>query len=159
MAELKDSGNRREFESGAVRDMQEGKGRCDLLPLEVFIEEGYFSPAIEYIIEAICSFKNTGKYNYLHLALIKFINEYYSGDYYTTLLELAKHYEDGARKYGDENWKKGIPVNVYIDSAIRHLLKYLRGDKDEPHNRAFVWNVLCCIWTCINIPELNKYGK
>jgi hypothetical protein len=30
--EVKDSGNRRSFESGAVRDMQEGKGRCDLLP-------------------------------------------------------------------------------------------------------------------------------
>ena len=28
-----DSGNRRAFESGAVRDIQEGKGRCDLLPL------------------------------------------------------------------------------------------------------------------------------
>ena len=30
---IKDSGNRREFESGAVRDMAEGKGRCDLMPL------------------------------------------------------------------------------------------------------------------------------
>lgn len=29
---LKDSGNRREFETGAVRDMAEGKGRFDLLP-------------------------------------------------------------------------------------------------------------------------------
>ena len=29
---IQDSGNRREFETGAVRDMQEGKGRCDLLP-------------------------------------------------------------------------------------------------------------------------------
>lgn len=29
---LQDSGNRREFDTGAVRDMQEGKGRCDLLP-------------------------------------------------------------------------------------------------------------------------------
>lgn len=29
---LKDSGNRRQFETGAVRDMAEGKGRCDLLP-------------------------------------------------------------------------------------------------------------------------------
>ena len=28
-----DSGARRQFESGAVRDIQEGKGRCDLLPL------------------------------------------------------------------------------------------------------------------------------
>ena len=31
--ELKDSGARREFGTGAVRDIQEGKGRCDLLPL------------------------------------------------------------------------------------------------------------------------------
>jgi hypothetical protein len=35
---IKDSGDRREFESGAVRDMQEGKGRCDLLPLDVVAE-------------------------------------------------------------------------------------------------------------------------
>ena len=35
MAELKDSGARREFASGAVRDIAEGKGRCDLLPLGV----------------------------------------------------------------------------------------------------------------------------
>ena len=32
---LKDSGARREFESGAVRDISEGKGRCDLLPLDI----------------------------------------------------------------------------------------------------------------------------
>jgi hypothetical protein len=32
MTEIKDSGTRREFDTGAVRDMQEGKGRCDLLP-------------------------------------------------------------------------------------------------------------------------------
>lgn len=30
--EILDSGNRREFETGAVRDMAEGKGRLDLLP-------------------------------------------------------------------------------------------------------------------------------
>ena len=32
--EIKDSGNRREFETGAVRDMQQGKGRYDLVPME-----------------------------------------------------------------------------------------------------------------------------
>ena len=30
--EVKDSGERRQFETGAVRDRSEGKGRCDLLP-------------------------------------------------------------------------------------------------------------------------------
>ena len=35
---IKDSGDRTEFESGAVRDCAEGKGRCDLVPIEAFCE-------------------------------------------------------------------------------------------------------------------------
>lgn len=35
---IKDSGNRRTFESGAVRDIQEGKGRMDLLPWAAIME-------------------------------------------------------------------------------------------------------------------------
>lgn len=65
MKEILDSGNRREFDTGAVRDIQEGKGRCDLMPLDV----------------------------------------------------------------------------------IAHNMA----------DRAFCWNVLCCIWTCMHHPELNDY--
>ena len=32
-----DSGERTQFQSGAVRDMHEGKGRCDLLPMCVLL--------------------------------------------------------------------------------------------------------------------------
>ena len=32
---LKDSGARREFDTGAVRDIAEGKGSADLLPLGI----------------------------------------------------------------------------------------------------------------------------
>ncbi len=35
---IKDSGNRREFETGAVRDIQDGKGRYDLIPWEAIHE-------------------------------------------------------------------------------------------------------------------------
>ena len=35
---IKDSDERREFETGAVRDMAEGKGRMDLLPWAAIIE-------------------------------------------------------------------------------------------------------------------------
>lgn len=38
MATIKDSGDRREFDTGAVRDMAEGKGRMDLLPWAAIIE-------------------------------------------------------------------------------------------------------------------------
>ena len=37
LTELKDSGKRTEFASGAVRDMHEGKGRFDLLPMCVLL--------------------------------------------------------------------------------------------------------------------------
>ena len=38
MAEIKDSGQRTEFESGALRDMHDGKGRFDLLPWHAITE-------------------------------------------------------------------------------------------------------------------------
>lgn len=147
---IKDSGSRREFETGAVRDIQEGKGRCDLLPLDV-VGNILASPTIAYI----STFVNTGDIGYLFSAVTS------SGvfhDSYTTFLEVAKHFEEGAKKYGEYNWQKGIPTHCYIDSAVRHYLKYLRGDTDEPHDRAFVWNILCCIWTCKHKPELNDYA-
>ena len=75
------------------------------------------------------------------------------------LLEVAKHFEEGAKKYGENNWQKGIPVKRYIDSGVRHYLKFLHGDKDEPHDRAFCWNIICAIWTCMHKPELNDYAK
>ena len=80
-------------------------------------------------------------------------------DPFTMLLEVSKHFEEGAKKYGEYNWQKGIPVHCYIDSAVRHYLKWLREDDDEPHDRAFVWNILCCIWTCTHKPELDDFTK
>lgn len=151
-----DSGTRREFATGAVRDIQEGKGRCDLLPFDVV------SGFLEFIGDEVCSsvfdslydFVDTGCEHYLYEVLSKAgIFE----DCYNMLLEVSKHFEEGAKKYGDSNWQKGIPVRCYIDSAVRHYLKYLRGDKDEPHDRAFYWNILCAIWTCEHKPEFNDY--
>ena len=52
--EIKDSGERREFLSGAVRDIQEGKGRCDLLPLDII-----GSILNDYILNQISSFDQT----------------------------------------------------------------------------------------------------
>ena len=50
MSEILDSGERRTFESGAVRDMQEGKGRFDLLPMCVLMRlaKHYEKGAIKY---------------------------------------------------------------------------------------------------------------
>ena len=153
-----DSGERTEFETGAVRDMRKGKGRCDLLPLDVvalYIEDDLDKPDI--ILWSIAQFQKTGSPSYLYSALKEFERIGF-GDPHTLVLETAIHFEEGALKYGEHNWQRGIPVKCYVDSAVRHYLKFLRGDKDEPHDRAFVWNLLCCIWTCQHKPALNDYA-
>lgn len=158
-----DSGNRREFESGAVRDIQEGKGRCDLLPLDVVAEYGTQRMSNKFggVLYSIDCFKEENNTDHLHTALDFFCHNHnrWDGEDCTMLLEVAKHFEEGCKKYGENNWQKGIPTHCYIDSAVRHYLKYLRGDTDEPHDRAFCWNILCCIWTCKHKPELNDYRK
>lgn len=148
---IKDSGDRTEFATGAVRDMREGKGRCDLMPLEVvaeYIRRGISNPKNEeryWFFEDIARFQATNNTDFLYCAMAVFepsAFEYTS----TMLLEVAKHFEEGAKKYGENNWQKGIPTYCYIDSAVRHYLKWLDGQTDERHDRAVMWNLMCCIW-------------
>ena len=154
MAQLKDSGERRQFESGAVRDIQGGKGRCDLLPLdiigELLISE---SDNIHNIFVALSEFMHDSDLNHIY-SVIAWFCSYHDWSLYQCILEVSKQYEDGANKYGEHNWEKGIPVHCYLDSGIRHLLKFLAGYTDEPHDRAFIWNMLGLIWTHEHKPEL-----
>ena len=104
--EIKDSGTRRTFETGAVRDNEVGKGRTDLIPA--------------------CA-----------------------------LLRLSKHYEIGGKKYGENNYQLGIPISSFMDSAMRHLLKYMDGWDDEDHLSAATWNILGAMWTEEKKPEMQ----
>lgn len=143
---IRDSGDRTEFPSGAVRDCKEGKGRFDLVPLDVVadIMGGSvlrYLAAFQRCMWQKCDLDTA----LLEIALTDFCEErgWQSAD---MMLEVAKHFEEGARKYGEHNWRRGIPVQCYIDSAVRHYLKWRRGDEDESHDRAFAWNIMCCIW-------------
>ncbi len=71
------------------------------------------------------------------------------------LRRLAKHYENGAVKYGDRNWEKGQPLSRYIDSAFRHLVCVLEGLTDEDHISAVSWNMFAYLET---LDKINK-GK
>lgn len=62
-------------------------------------------------------------------------------------LELYKHFEKGAMKYGERNWEKGQPLSEYIGSARRHELKFRQGLWDENHLIAYLWNVYCLVHT------------
>lgn len=96
--QMKDSGERQEFETGAVRDTQTGKGRYDLLPV-------------------------------------------------VALERVAKVYQKGAEKYDERNWMQGIPISRFMDSALRHLMQYAEGRRDEDHVAQAAFNVLGIIHT------------
>ena len=104
--EIKDSGTRREFETGAVRDMVEGKGDMASIPWE-------------------------------------------------SILRLSRHYEAGAKKYSRWNFRKGIPVSSFIDSACRHLAKYQCGEDDEDHLAAAAFNILGAMLMENTMPEMQ----
>ena len=106
MYQILDSEERTEFESGAVRDMHEGKGDMVSIPWE-------------------------------------------------SILRLSKHYENGAKKYQRWNFRKGIPVSSFIDSACRHLAKYQCGMDDEDHLAAAAFNVFGAMLMENTMPEMN----
>jgi hypothetical protein len=58
------------------------------------------------------------------------------------LERLALRCEFGDELHGKNNWKKGIPISSYANSALRHLNNYLSGNMDEDHLSAVGWNVL-----------------
>lgn len=69
--------------------------------------------------------------------------------------ELAKHCEEGAAKYGEHNIDKGCPQHSLLDSAIRHLVKYINGWDDEPHLRAALWNIAWAMQQETTHPEMQ----
>ena len=71
------------------------------------------------------------------------------------VMEVSKLCEEGAIKYGERNVDKGIPLHSLLDSAARHLAKYITGDMDEDHLRSAAWNLLWALEQRFTHPELN----
>lgn len=60
------------------------------------------------------------------------------------LARWAKHLTLGAKKYDKRNWMKaaGEPeLNRFIESAARHFVQWMAGDKDEDHAAAVIFNL------------------
>jgi len=152
---IKDSGNRRTFAGGGVRDMAEGKGACWLMPLDIIAEiyaydnlkgdreyECYPNEVFIALNDYIRNKKTEGVYEtIINYSVSRF------GNLESALLSVAVHYEMGSKKYKPRNWELIGETDTFVDSAIRHYLKCLRGDDDEPHDRAFLWNLLGLLWT------------
>lgn len=68
---------------------------------------------------------------------------------------LAKTYAEGAQKFGEFNWENGMPAVDMINHAIRHLYRFLAGERDEDDLGHAAWNILGAIHSLALWPELN----
>lgn len=69
------------------------------------------------------------------------------------LKKLAIRFEDGARKYSNHNWMKGINLSAYLNSLNRHIQAWAEGDESEDHGGAILWNSAAMIQTLQWISE------
>ena len=173
MRETLDSGERRDFETGAKRDIDTEKQKYSNLTLDQW--NGMFQQE-----QGVLEFKpliiQQGTINFLDVCEnreirviptywdsvknhVSFARQWFtrkpegfmifgrSGEPERSYAEplmlnrLQGLMERGARKYSADNWKKGFPLSVNFNSAVRHLFMWFFGDRTEDHLAAVVFNI------------------
>ena len=74
---------------------------------------------------------------------------------WNAIMEVSKHAEKGAKKYGEHNVDKGIPVHSLMDSGVRHAAKFIAGYYDEDHLVAACWNFLWALEMALTRPDMH----
>lgn len=67
------------------------------------------------------------------------------------LVELAKHYGRGARKYEDRNWERGYDWSLSYAAAQRHLTAFWDGEDVDPETGTP--HVIAAAWHCFALME------
>lgn len=74
------------------------------------------------------------------------------------LEEIAKVMTFGAKKYGDDNWRKGMKWSRVFGALLRHLFSWKRGEnRDEESKLLTLAHAGCCILFLIEY-HLAKSG-
>lgn len=72
------------------------------------------------------------------------------------LAAVAAACAEGAARYGDFNWEKGMPAADLINHGLRHIYLFLAGDRSEDHLGHAAWNIMGAIHSLEVWPDLNE---
>lgn len=156
--ETKDSGKRAEFDSGMVRDTDEGKPRYELI----------YQPTLQDYLAEVCEQEGNPELvlscKQLYTALVDWVNDpnicsggliihqFVRYDIRTGVCfdwkEFTKRWAQlmarGAEKYDAHNWKKAEgeeELERFKGSALRHAMQWCNGEQDEDHLAALAFNI------------------
>lgn len=105
--------------------------------------------------------KDSGKRKEFASGMVRDLNDdkpMYTLCYQPMFKRWAELMTRGAKKYGANNWKKAEgeeELERFKDSALRHMMQWLEGDKTEDHAAAVFFNISGCEY----VKSKLKYGK
>lgn len=141
----KDTGVREKFESGMVRDTQEGKPRFDLVFDGPMAELVLYEAATTHKRAVVNTFFDWYRNGSQALARdVLSVIAVAEGGLRVFLPRVGDLLARGAVKYSERNWMKAAgdaEYNRFRSSAARHFAQYIIGDTDEDHAAAVWFNV------------------
>lgn len=71
------------------------------------------------------------------------------------LWRVAETYAEGAKKYSDHNWRKGMPFSQTLNHVIKHIVQWAGGDESEDHLAHAAWGLMAVMEFEFTHPELD----
>jgi hypothetical protein len=71
------------------------------------------------------------------------------------LRRLAAVYAEGAKEYGVDNWRKGMPFSDLTNHGLNHMNKEMAGDRSEDHLAKLAWMAFTMMDLQENMPEMD----
>lgn len=75
------------------------------------------------------------------------------------LAEVGQAFTYGAQKYGRDNWKKGMSWSRCLNSCLRHVYKWWRGERIDPESGCHHLALATCSIMFLFVYERDNLGK
>ncbi len=124
---------------GAIQKMQAFLGDVGPEPREEHLERGWWNLAVA-IQKLDCP-----PQEYVRLKEILKIDMGEKHLPFYALKRLASTLNEGALKYGEENWHRGFQVKGLCNNALKHMIRWTNGTSDEDDLGHAMWGFMTAV--------------